>query len=89
MKTFLKVVLLVIAAVVVVKLLPMIFGLGCLLAGAVFGFIALAASVIAALIGSALVVMLVLSPIWVPILAVVGIIALVKRGPRQSRGITA
>lgn len=89
MKTFLKVLLLVIAAVVFVKLLPLIFGLGCLLAGATFGFIALAASVIAALLGSALVIMVVLSPIWVPILAVVGIIALVKRGARQSRGIAA
>ena len=89
MKTFLKVVLLVIAAVVIVKMLPMIFGLGFLFAGAVFGFIALAASVIAALLGSALVVMVVLSPIWVPILAIVGIIALVKRSSGQSRGIVA
>ena len=86
MKGFLKVVLLVIVALVAVKLLPLIFGLGCLLAGAVLGFIALVASAVAALIGSAIVVAAVLSPIWIPALAIIGIIALVKRSSHRSAG---
>ena len=86
MKGCLKVVLLVIVALIAVKLLPLIFGLGCLLAGAVLGFIALVASAVAALIGSAIVFAAVLSPIWIPALAIIGLIALVKRSSRRSAG---
>jgi len=37
-----------------------------------------------ALLAVMLVVALVLSPIWVPVLAIVGIIALVRRTPRRT-----
>ena len=37
MKMFLKVVLLVLAAVIAIKLLPLVFGLGCLIAGLLLG----------------------------------------------------
>jgi hypothetical protein len=89
MKTFLKGVLLVIVALLAVKFLPLIFALGCLLAAAVIGLLAIGASAIAALLGSAIVLAAVLSPVWVPVLAIIGIIALVKRSSRRSAGLVA
>jgi hypothetical protein len=87
--SFLKVVLLLILALVVIKLLPLIFSLGWLLVVAVLGFIAMAASAIATLVGGAIVLVAVLSPLWVPVLAIVGVIALIRRGTRRSGGIAA
>jgi hypothetical protein len=84
MKTFLKVVLLVIVAVIVVKSLPLLIAAGFALAGALLGFIALAVSALAALVGSAIVLGALLSPIWLPIFALVGLIALIKRGGRKN-----
>ena len=89
MKMFLKVVLLAIVAIIVVKSLPLLVAAGFALAGALLGFIALAASAIAALIGSALVLAVLLSPIWIPILALIGLITLIKRGGRKNGGVAA
>ena len=89
MKNFLKIVLLMLAAIVAVKFLPAIFAFGWLLAGAVVGMMALAGTAIAALIGSVFVLTAVLSPIWSPLLALIGIIALVKRSNRKSVGLLA
>jgi hypothetical protein len=86
MKTFLKVLLLVLVALIVVKCLPLLIAAGFALAGALLGFIALAASAVAALIGSAIVLGALLSPIWIPILAIVGLIALIKRAGRKNGG---
>ena len=88
-KNFLRIVLLVIAAIVAVKFLPLIFAFGWLLAGAVLGLLVLAGSAIATLMGSAFVLAAVLSPIWIPLLALIGIIALVKRSNRKSVGLVA
>jgi hypothetical protein len=88
-KNFLKIVLLVLAAIVAVKFLPAIFAFGWLLAGAVVGLFVLAGSAIAALVGSVFVLSVVLSPIWIPLLALIGIIALVKRSNRKSVGLLA
>ena len=85
MKTFLKVVLLVIVALVALKLLPMIFAFGCLLAAAIVAVLALGGSAIATLFGAMIALAVVLAPIWVPVLALVGLIALIKRGTRNSR----
>jgi hypothetical protein len=79
MKTFLKILLIVMAAIVAVKLLPFALALGCVVAAgmgvvAVIGF-----SLAAGLLGAALLLALVLSPIWLPVMALVGIIALVKK----------
>jgi hypothetical protein len=95
MKTFLKVVLILIAAVIVVKLLPalvlvgglslgglMLVGLGLLAVGGVLG--ALGLSVAAALLVVALVVAVALSPVWVPVLVVVGIVAFVRKLSRRT-----
>jgi hypothetical protein len=46
--------------------------------------IALGVSVAAAIFGVVVVLAAVLSPIWLPVLAVVGLIALLKRGNRRS-----
>ena len=88
-KNFLKIVLLVIVAIVAVKFLPLIFAFGFVLAGAIVGLIALAGSAIVALLGSVLVLVAVTSPIWVPLLALIGIILLVKRSHRRTMGIAA
>lgn len=87
MKTFAKVMLLLIVAVIAIKLLPLIFGLGWLVAGAVLGFVALGVSATIALMGSALVLVVLLSPVWVPFLAIFGLILLIQRNTRQERGV--
>ncbi len=80
MKTFLKVLLLVVAAIVAVKLLPVALAIGFVLMAPVALLAILGVSVAGALVGAALVVTAVLSPIWLPVLAVVGIVALCRRG---------
>lgn len=84
MKTFLKVVLLVIAAVIAVKLLPLTLGLGILLGVSIVGLAAVGVSALALILGLGVVLVAVLSPIWIPVLAIVGLVALVKRSGRPS-----
>lgn len=82
MKTFLSALLLVLLAVVALKLLPLVFGLACAL-GALATLVLLAgASAAAVVIAVALVGAAVLSPLWIPVLAVVGIVALVRHRRR-------
>ncbi len=81
MKTFLKILVLALLALVVIKLFPLLMIpvvvalVGLLIAGA-------------ALAGGALVVLMVtlallaaLSPIWIPVLVVIGLISLIRRTP--------
>ena len=89
MKTFLKVVLLLIVVVIAVKFLQLIFGLGWLFAAAVIGALAFTASAVVAVTGSFFVIALILSPIWLPMLALVGLIALIKRSNRRNGGLAA
>lgn len=84
MKTFLKVVLLLIAAVVAVKLLPLTLGLGILLGVALVALAAVGVSALALILGLGVVLVAVLSPIWIPVLAIFGLIALIKRSSRRS-----
>ena len=79
MKLFLKVVLLLIAAVIAVKLLPLTIAMGALIALALAILAAIGVSVFALVAGLGIVIAAVLAPIWLPVLAIVGIIALVKR----------
>ena len=95
MNTFLKVLLYVVLTLIAIKLMPL-FALAFMLAGA--GLLVLAGllfSGIAAIAGcgvagltvviTALVaVIAVLSPIWIPVLIVVGIIALIRRSSRTT-----
>jgi hypothetical protein len=84
MKTFLKALLILVAVVVAVKLLPIALGVGCIAAAILAGLAVLGVSLAALLACAALAVVAVLSPIWVPVLALVGIVALWRRasGPR-------
>ena len=79
MKTFLKILLLVLAVIVAVKLLPVVLlvGGGMALIAALIATIGV--SLAAGLVGVGLFLALVLSPIWLPILALFGLIALFKK----------
>ena len=89
MNSFLKVVLLFILTLVAIKLLPLIFSLGWLLVVTGLGFLAMTASAMAALLGTGIVVLAVLSPLWIPVFLIVSVLVLVKRGTRRSGGIVA
>jgi hypothetical protein len=95
MKTFLIVLLALVGAVVAVKLLPLalvpvilVLGLLLLIGGLLVGGAAAAvAAVLALLVGllaGGLALVVVLAPIWIPVLAVVGLIALIKRVNAKS-----
>ncbi len=75
--------LLVIVAVVAVKLLPLTLGLGILLGLSIVVLAAVGVSALALLAGLAVLLAAVLAPIWIPVLALVGFVALVKRGNRR------
>ena len=79
MKTFLKVLLLVAVAIIAIKLLPVTLIGGCFLGLILIVALALGLSAVAVLLALAIGLMALLSPIWIPVLAVVGVIALVKR----------
>jgi hypothetical protein len=78
-KTFLKVVLILIAAVIAVKLLPITLALGLALGLAAVGLAIAGVSIVAALAVMAIFLAAILSPVWVPLLLLVGLIALIKR----------
>jgi hypothetical protein len=79
MKTFLKVLLIAALLIVAIKLGPVIFvgALLGLIAAAVLGAIGL--SLVAVLVGVLLAFALALSPIWIPVLVVMGLISLFRR----------
>lgn len=82
MNTFLKVLLVLVAVVIAVKLLPITLALGCIFAAALAIFALVGMGVVAGLICLGLVLAALLSPIWIPLLALVGLIALIKRCTR-------
>jgi len=84
MKAFLKILLLVVACIVAVKLLPVTLALGVGLAAVVGVVVVLGFSALAVLVCGALALAAVLAPIWLPVLLLVGIIALVKRCGRAA-----
>jgi hypothetical protein len=79
MKTFLKALLVLVAVVVALKLLPFALALGCVIVACISVVASIGLTVAAALVCTGLVLALVLSPVWLPVLAVVGMFALVKR----------
>jgi hypothetical protein len=94
MKTGLKIFLVLIAAILVLKLLPVILVMGGfslaglvvvggLLVAALGVLVLLGVSVSAAVLAVALAVAVALSPIWVPVLAVIGLIFLLKKAKRR------
>lgn len=83
MTTFLKIVLLVLATIVALKLLPCVLALGGLVAGLLAGVLFLGGSIVAMIVGILALVVAVLAPLWIPVLLVVGIIALFRQGNRS------
>ena len=94
MKTGLKIFLVLIAALLVLKLLPVILVMGGfslaglvvvggLLVAALGVLVMLGVSVSAVVLAVALAVAVALSPIWVPVLAVIGLIFLLKKAKRR------
>lgn len=94
MKTGLKIFLVLIAALLVLKLLPVILVMGGfslaglvvvggLLVAALGVLVMLGVSVSVAVLAVALAVAVALSPIWVPVLAVIGLICLLKKAKRR------
>jgi hypothetical protein len=95
MKTFLVVLLALVGAVVAVKLLPLAFApvifvlgllllIGGLLVGGAAATIAAVLALLVSLLMGGLVLLVILSPIWIPVLAIVGLIALIKRLSAKS-----
>jgi hypothetical protein len=79
MKTFLKITLLVIVALVALKFLPLTLALGCVLALVVAGLALVGVSILAALFVALLLAAMVLAPVWIPVLAIMLIIGLARR----------
>lgn len=79
MKTFLKVLLVAVLLILAIKFSPLILlgGLVGLVVAAVLGAVGL--SLLAVLLALALGVTLALSPIWLPILVVMGLVSLFRR----------
>lgn len=89
MKTFLKVLLLAALLIVAIKLSPVIF-LGALIglaAAMVLGIVGL--SLVAALVAVVLALAVALSPVWIPVLVVMGLIGLFKKSDKPSTPIAA
>lgn len=82
MNAFWKILLLVVVAIVAIKLLPVTLVLGAAVGGVLALCAALGVSVVVLLVGSVLLLAAVLSPIWLPILALVGVVALIRRSSR-------
>jgi hypothetical protein len=73
MNTFLKVILILVAVVLALKLLPVLLVLGGVMAA---GLAVLACATLAMLV--------LFSPLWLPVLALIGLIALVRRAGRPA-----
>lgn len=95
MKTFFQILLCVLLVVVAIKLLPfilfpLVIGGGALLLiallalGGVVTVAGLGVAAAATLLAVAIALIAALSPIWIPVLAVVGIIALIRRSKRTA-----
>ena len=82
MNTFLKVLLVATLTLLSLPLLSGVLGLGLGLAGALLGVIAAILSVGLGLLGAAIGLVFALSPIWLPVLAIVGLIALLKKSTK-------
>lgn len=79
MNPYLKILLLVLAAIVALKLLPVTLALGCLLGLLLAGLVlcGLSVAVITALATVALAA--VLAPVWIPVLVILALVALIKK----------
>lgn len=85
MKTFLKVLLIAALLIVAIKLSPVIFvgALAGLIAAAVLGAVGI--SLVAALLAVLIALVVALSPIWIPVLVVLGLVSLFKKHGNSSQ----
>ncbi len=83
MKTFLKIVLIVVLALLALKFIPVIFvgAAAGLLVATLLGVVgvSLLAVLLAALLGVVVAIAFALSPIWIPALLILGVISLFKK----------
>ena len=86
MKGFFKILLLVILAVIAVKLLPLTFAVGCVLALCVLALTVVGVSLIAAVISVVVALLVALSTILIPVLAIVGLVVLLKKSNGRPAG---
>ena len=83
MNSFLKIFLLVVLALVAIKLLPLTLAMGCVLGLAVAGLVLVGVSALAGMLAVAVGIVAALAPLWIPVLAIAGLIAVIRRfGPR-------
>ena len=89
MKTFLKVLLMAALLVIAIKFSPVLFigALVSLFMAAVLGAVGI--SLIAALCAVVLALAVALSPIWIPVLVVMGLISLFRKSERTPPVVTA
>ena len=85
MKTVLKVILIVALLLIAIKLSPIIFvaALAGLLVATILG--ALGLSLLAAFAAIVIALAVALSPIWIPVLVIVGVISLIRRANSQPQ----
>ena len=83
-KTFLKILLFAVVALMFVHFCPLLLVPLALVAGGAVTVAAAGLSVVAGLLAVALVVLALLAPIWLPLLALLGLISLCRRGHRAG-----
>lgn len=84
MKSFLKIFLLVLLALVAIKLLPLTLAVGCVLGLAAVGLVIVGVSALAGMVAIAVGIVAALAPLWIPVLAIVGLMAVIKRCGRRT-----
>lgn len=84
MKTFLKIALIALAVLVLIKLLPFTLIAGCIIGAVAAIALVVGVSSAAAILCVAALFLAVLSPIWLPVAAVIGIVSLVRRNKRAA-----
>jgi hypothetical protein len=89
MKTFLKVLLIAVLLIVAIKVSPVLFVAAFvgLVVAAVLGVVGI--SLAAGLVGVLLAFAVALSPIWIPVLCVIGIVSLCRKTDRPPPALTA
>lgn len=84
MKTFLKIALIVLGVLVLIKLLPFTLIAGCVIGAVAAVALVVGVSSAAVILCVAALFLAVLSPIWLPVAAIVGIVSLFRRQKRAA-----
>jgi hypothetical protein len=79
MKTFLKIVLVVVVVLLAIKLLPVALAFGAVIAAGLAVLAGVGIAILVGLVCAALALVVFLSPLWLLVLAVAGLIALLRR----------